>query len=179
MALLFIALCGCEGVSLSKQTITIKMLGTFEEPSVTPAGGFDPISQTYKLTGVSLTNADGSTEDLLADAPEQNKFFRIINRTQIIFSKEVSTAQIGQTYSSLNVTFDPAVTAISKYNANQGFVLEPATFAYDTSVSIEKGKSLIFTVKVKWKNTVTRDDTVDPPTETMEVPELVVSADGV
>lgn len=163
----------CAEVDLDGQYIRIKMIGVLEKPG-DATGGFEPISQTYKFTKLTLTLQNGNTEVF---EPGKETKVRISNRLQEVYKKAIISEQIGRVYDSAEITFDPAITGISKYEDKHSLSLDNPIANFNSGFAISKGKSLTFVVKVKWKGTITRDESSSPPKETMSQPSLEISID--
>ena len=149
--------------------LEIDMHAIYEEPSAGVSGGFEPISQTYTIKAIYRTIEDGEEEDIYSgDA----KLLKIIDREQLIFSKAIKSSEVGTKYSKLRVLIDPIVISNSRYTSDQHLTLNVESIEGDTGYTVGKGKSVRYTLKVLWKNTVTRDTSASPPVDSTENPEL-------
>lgn len=141
----------CCQTDFAKQTLSIKMLGVFEEPlylsgteSCNDAtsdenGWFEPLNQSYTLLRISVnySNPDtGQTEDLtLFDGDPED--YRITYRTQRIFKKELSESAlgvdlVGKTVNFIRVTFSTSIVGQSKYEVDHNISLGSGPLDEDT-----------------------------------------------
>lgn len=149
------------------EKLTIAMLGTYEEPAGV-TGNADPKFVNVTFTDASLTKASGTIVDLFDGEPTA---FRIINRPQIIHEVDMS-AYVDETLSTITVTFDATVTAGGKIEAAMESTLLATTVSSDSALTVEAAIQKRLEIHLQWKNTVTLDETVDPPTEALGMPGL-------
>lgn len=163
-----LAAAGCGNTSLEfDQQLDVVMYGAFIAPA-DATGNAEPRSITFELSSVSLVNADDTltTFDLSALTTTS---FRISSYSQKILSQDLADYD-GQTFSGIEITFAPAITAVGKYEAALASTLATPTIRHTEEFTVETAKSKRLEVKVEWKNTITRDEEVDPPTETISAP---------
>ncbi len=159
---------GC-GVSFdSAQSLTIRMLGVLVAPDGA-AGAFEPTAQAYTLEGVFLSPdpVSGEALSLYTGDPEE---FTIIDRAQVLFKRDIDATWVGESFEHLVVRFAPSVTGQSKYASDVSLTLTDPDVSSAGTFVVEQGQGLEVTVNVQWKNTVTRDESTSPSTETMELP---------
>lgn len=169
--ILFFSLSACSSALDTTSFLTIKMLGNLEAPA-DAEGTNDPRWQGYTLEGVYLIPETGDALSLYSDAPHE---YKIINRSQIIYKKEVDSDWLDVNFSALTVQFDQTVTGGGKYSDSHELTLETGSISYSTPFTFKKGQGLTAVINVNWKNTMTRNEEVDPPTESMALPEFDVS----
>ena len=156
---------------LSKAYLSIKMLGVYESPATAFENGYEPIYHVYTLKDVTLTTSDGESRSVLEkDWPTE---YRIVNRSQIIFQKELLSTDVGTVYHSISISFDKSVKGASKYKSDHTFELSTSEISYSSPFTVEKAQGLTFVIKVKWKSTVSRNEEVQ--TDTMVKPEFEIS----
>ena len=120
---------GCLDQTLENESINIKMISVFEEPSYVKSDTcntewFEPHSIEFTLKNVILTYLDtAQTQHTLSllDESDINATFKITNRLQKIVSKEITTNElgvdlIGSTIQSIKVIFSNQITSSSKYS---------------------------------------------------------------
>ncbi|MEZ4743392.1 MAG: hypothetical protein R3B45_13260 [Bdellovibrionota bacterium] len=138
--------------------LNVKMLATLIAPE-SATGSFDPVSQKYTLEGIYLSPDPTTGEEIeLFDADP--KEFTIIERSQIIFSKEIDSNWVGENFDKLTIRFNSEVTGTSKFTDDHSFTLSDDASTdvnYETSFQVEKGQGLEAIIKVQWKNTVVQD----------------------
>lgn len=161
--------CGSTDLALTEK-LTVVMYGVFETPA-DATGNVEPRSQTYTLNDVSLISADGTLTSVFAETAP--KAVKIINRSQIIEEASL-TDYVDLTYSGVRLTFDAAIVGAGKIEAEMATTLPASTIDYVAALTITSAKDLRLVVKVQWKNTVTRDEVADPPTEVMSAPTFAV-----
>lgn len=159
-------LVGCGQTLSTDETLTVVMYGVFESPA-DATGNVEPRSQSYSLTGVSLLNADGTATSVMTETDP--KSLKIINRAQIIEEASLH-AYVGTTFTGIRVTFAEALTGAGKYEPAMATTLTTTDLDLVETVAVESASTFRLKVKVQWKNTVTRDETVTPPTEEMTAP---------
>ena len=136
------ALLICCQTDFARQTISIKMLGVFEEPAYLSGnescndatadsnGWFEPLNQSYTLLRISLNYTDPDTAQssdlvLFEDDPQE---YRITYRTQRIFKKELSESSlgvdlVGKTINSLRISFSSGIVGQSKHEEDHSISL--------------------------------------------------------
>ncbi len=172
-SLALLALAACAGdTDLGSYYITVKMLGVFESPAAA-TGSFEPISQNYNITDIVLVEAD-DTETSILDASAEKEFV-IIDRSQIIAKKAIAAANVDKAYNGFRVYFDSVVTGTSKLKSDHEITIDTTSVGYG-SFTMPKGSDVTFTVRIKWKGTVIRDESAG--TDTMEIPQFEMKASG-
>ncbi len=141
------------------QKLKIEMYGVSQEPS-TPTGDDTPKTQTYVLSGVSLTSETGSETTVLYSG-EDPKESQIANRPQLIYFQDITDYK-GTTFSGLTVSFSAEVTGVSKNASDHIFYLTDTDKIYSTAFTVETGKDIVVYVKVKWLNTVSGTTMSEP-----------------
>ena len=203
LALHFASLSGCDQTDFTSQFLDVKMLTVLEEPSY--AGGsvacnndwFEPYSINFSLKNVILTIVDPSNGairmiDLYDEAPES---FRITNRIQKVFSKEISETSLGldltgKVIVGFKITFDEQITARTKFSESIGssLGLSPAggedicsytelgscdaedlngecSIVFSDPTDVIKGQGYSFVITVQIKRTILRNTAAEPPQE--------------
>ncbi|MFK7872373.1 MAG: hypothetical protein AB8C84_04275 [Oligoflexales bacterium] len=163
--------------------LTVNMQGNFVSPAGA-SGGFEPISHTYELQKIILTQTDGTEVDLY---DQDAKEFTIINRPLKIFEYTIEEAWTGLTMQNLTLQFKSTVAAQSLYEEKHSLSL-PSQFPLEDQPSyssitqlsygsfpVEIGKSLSFVAYANWKSTVSRDESGTTPVDTMENPVLSIT----
>jgi hypothetical protein len=159
---------GCGGAASLKtdETLAVVMYGTFIAP-VDATGNAEPRSQTYTLKDVAVMTDDGAVTSVMTE--KEPVTLKIVNRSQIIESASLHDF-VDKTLTGVRVTFDTAITGAGKYEPEMAVALASADAELLQGIDIDTGKNVRLNIKVQWKNTVTRDDTADPPTESMTAP---------
>jgi hypothetical protein len=144
------------------------MVGVFER---TPdgVGNAEPKRVVFTLEGVDFIKDDGTTLDLWEGA--ESTTHRVISRPQIVFEKTISD-YAGTTFTGLRLTFDGSITGAGKYESELAATLPDTTPEFIQTLKVEKGQEMAVTVNIQWKNTITRDSSASPPTETMTPPSI-------
>jgi hypothetical protein len=160
--------CGQTEIDLEEKLV-VAMYGVFVAPA-DAAGNAEPKYQSYTLTGVGFTAADGTVVDLFEDAePVQ---LRIIDRSQIIFETVIHD-HVDTAFASASVTFEPTV-GVGGAGDELTTTLPSPTLTLTEAFTVEKAKSRRLELKVQWKNTITRDAD-DPSLETVTPPTFAVA----
>jgi len=159
--------CGQTSLDLT-ETLAVGMLGVFEAPQDAEGNG-EPRSMSFTLQGVKITDADGVDTSLFEGEPVE---FSIINRSQIIAEADVSE-HVGETFSSITVTFAPSVGVKGKIDENLEVTIANPELQYVDSIAFETAKKARLNIKVQWKNIITRDEeakteSVTPPAFSLE-----------
>jgi hypothetical protein len=158
---IFLSLLGC-GASLTdatKQTLTIEMLGAHK--SKTGADGTsNPQWQVYTLTGVSFLSADATETSTLSEDGLENEF-KIIDRAQIIFKKDIKDL-VDKEFSAVTVNFDEEVTGGSAASDSMSFVMTNPDLVLTKEFAVTSGRSLTLTISVNWKNSVEGEEMSEP-----------------
>jgi hypothetical protein len=165
LSLAALGLGGCSTELDIKESLTVAMLGVFDAPA-DATGNADPRAQTYTLEDVGLVAADGTVTDIYDADPLE---VRIVNRPQIIHEAELGDYK-DLTYAGIRVQFSAAVVGIGKIEDELPITLADPVIVYAQAFTVEKGIAQRLEVRVQWKNTITRDEAADPPTETMVAP---------
>jgi hypothetical protein len=152
---------GC-GSLVEDQVLDIEMYGVAKTPTGA-IGDDDPEFQEYRLLQVSFVNADGATFTTLFNN-EDERTFRIIDRPQIIFSKDISELE-GQSYAGLQVVFDPGVTGGDQKRPELSFTMSQPSQQLNEALTIEKAKSLEVQIKLNWANTLSEAGMSEPTLE--------------
>jgi hypothetical protein len=165
-----LAVQGCSSQSLTptNELLKVAMVGVFER---TPdgVGNAEPKRILFTLKGLEFLNDDGTATDLWDGADETT--YRVISRPQIVFEKKISD-YVGTTFMGLRITFDETVKGAGKYQSDLDASLADPRPKFIQSLRVEKGQEMVITVNIQWKDTITRDSSVSPPTETMTPPSL-------
>ncbi len=172
---ILLLLASCEQSLDTAQYLRVRMIGVLTAPEAA-TGSYDPISQTYELEGVFLTPETGDSLSLYTE-PEA-KEVKIINRSQIIFETKVTEDYVGTNFSALAVRFSSTVLGASRYEEEHNLEMEDTDIIYSETFTFETGRGVSAVIDVNWKNTVTRDETTEPPTETMEVPTYTMTIES-
>ncbi|MBI2601449.1 MAG: hypothetical protein HYW48_00185 [Deltaproteobacteria bacterium] len=169
---LFLLLSGlllsCQGVTLNVFFLDVKMLGVSETPEGA-GGSADPISESFTVQKITALDDEKKEYVLL----EEEKEVKIVNRTLLIFQKEVPSEFKGKTFTQFKVTFSTAAKATSRFTQDADLTLDLTEASYDDTFSVASGHGLTFVIKVKWKNTVTRDE--DAETDQISSPAFEIS----
>ena len=208
LAMAYANLSGCDQTSLTTQFLDVKMITVLEEP--TYAGGpitcndewFEPYSVNLTLKNVVMRIVDPSNGavrmiDLYEDEPVS---FRITNRIQKVFSKEISEISLslditGKIISEFRVTFAEEVSARTKYteSISTNLGLEPVggedvcsytelgtcdsedltgecSIIFTDPTDVIKGQGYSFVIKVQLKRTILRNTAIEPQQEIKFIP---------
>lgn len=163
----FTSACSVDDALDYSEKLTIAMVGAYEQPEGAQ-GQVDPKFINVTFHDASLIKDDGTLVDLYAGDPVS---LRIINRPQIVQVVDMS-AYAKKTLSGLTVSFDPSITAESKSGATLSSSLITETVTATEPLTVEKASQKRLTIRLLWKNTITFDDTVDPPIEILGHPGL-------
>lgn len=172
---------GCLDDNLTAQYLDIKMKGVFalsqsdinyDDSEVR----VEPISQTYTLKDVILIDEQGVEYDLFTDEAEE---YRISNRKQRIFRKQLDNSFLNVVFSEARVTFSNQIKGVSKFKTNHSIEIsadagDDYVVTYSKNFSISAGQRLILNIDIKWKKTVLRQGGNGKFTETMDSPGLTV-----
>lgn len=149
---------GCGVSTTVEQILNIEMYGTNASPS-NAQGEFDPLWQEYVLTSVVFV--DENTNQVVVYNGGSSQKVRIVNRSQIIYTKDIETYN-GTTFSSCSIAFNPQITGAYGDKEDYTFTLTTPTLTLDDSFTVETGKGLNMYIKIKWKNTVTETQMYEP-----------------
>ena len=144
-------LTNCSTSVDTSQNFIVQMFGTSQTPDGA-AGDKSPISQNYTLTGINLTGEDGSSVTTLFSG-ETTTERKIVNRPQIIFSKDIETLK-NTTFSSLTLSFSPTITGTSANSQDHTFTMQSPDVTLTQALTVEEGEDVLVYLKVQWKNTV-------------------------
>lgn len=160
--------CGSQSLTATTELLKVSMVGVFER---TPdgVGNAEPKRILFTLKGLEFLNDDGTTVDLWEGEDETT--YRVISRPQIVFEKKISD-YVGTTFVGLRLTFDDTIKGAGKYESDLDASLADPRPKFIQSLKVEKGQEMSITVNVQWKDTITRDSSLSPPTETMTPPSL-------
>lgn len=150
-------LSGCGGFS-TDQLLSVEMYGVGKSPA-TATGTRDPKFQTYQLLKVDLISEDGTTPTNLFDG-EEEKIFRIVDREQLIFTKEISDLE-DNSYGSIQLTFAPEVTG-GEGDGALSFTLSNPVLSLTQAFAVEKAKDLTLQIKINWANTLSDEAMTEP-----------------
>lgn len=140
----------------------VKVQGVFESPS--DAGGeYEPLSATYTVESI-VVERNGETLNWGNDTAT---VYRVASRPQMIASHKLDTAEQQLTYDRVVVTLGNDVVIKTRYDEFTQ-TLTDTTVTYDQAFTIAKSTDVVFLLKIKWRNIVTRDGTTD----TVSRPEL-------
>jgi hypothetical protein len=153
------------------------MLGTLVAPEGTE-GNRDPVWQEYTLEGIFLSPDPAST-DALSLYSDDPKAFKIIDRPQVIYKREIDATWVDEKFDSIVVHFSPTVMAAGLYADDYSIELPDGDVKFTDGFTVEKGQGILATINVQWKNTILRDEASDPPSESIIAPtfEIVISLD--
>jgi len=164
--------CG-ESTSLDvPEKLEVVMLGSFTAPA-DAAGNAEPRHQTYTLVDVAATAADGTIIDLYE---EDAKELKIINRSQIIHEADLAD-YVDTAFTQISVQFDPTVKGLGKIEEELTVTLPAPTLTLLEGFTVDSAAVLRLTIEAQWKNTITRDEELDPP-EVMSAPTFVLELKG-
>lgn len=169
--LILLQSCSTED-NLTDLFIEVKMLGVFKE-AASSTGEFEPISQTYTLTDVVMTDPNGETYQVFEET--QPVTIRINKFTQLLLKVPMKTEWEKQTFSSIVFTFDSEVLGVSKLEKNHTLTLESEQVSYTTQFETSAGQGLEFIIGVNWQGTVNRDESTS--VDTMTLPDFEISVD--
>lgn len=165
-SLLMVTACGnLSDLSETKPMLKLSIFGVNESPD-TAEGNSTPRFYELSLQGLNLRTTDGET---ISFAPEQTETYRVINRPQIIYEKDI-TEYAGTEFDRLTVLLDPEVTVGGKFASDHALTLSDSTISYEQSFSAKKSSDLEFGVKIQWMNTLTEGDS----SETVAIPSFEV-----
>lgn len=159
--------CGADTSLTFEEKLVIGMVGDFTAPDGA-TGNAEPRNVTMTLNSVTLTSETAGEIDFFTEEATE---FMIASRSQILFEESLSD-YVDDTITSVNISFAVAGTAKGKYEDELAFVLENPVAVYAQPFTVNTGKLRRINVLLQWRNIVTRDETVDPPTETITPPSL-------
>lgn len=168
--LLSILSLSCQDLTYNVFFLDVKMLGVAEAPDGA-MGNVDPISETFTLKKIVALDDEEQEHSLL----DEEKEVKIINRTLLVLHKEMPSEFEGKTFSQFKVEFSTKLSATSRFKQDAELNLESGVVAFDEAFSVGRGHGLTFVIKVKWKNTVTRNEEADPKTDELTAPQLEIS----
>ena len=119
-------LLSCQGLTLNVFFLDVKMLGVSEAPEGA-AGNADAISETFTVQKITAIDDDAIEYVLL----EEEKEVKIVNRTLLIFQKEIPSQFEGKTFTQFKVTFSAAVKATSRFTQDADLTLGIAEASYE------------------------------------------------
>ena len=151
-------LVGCGAVT-SDQLLSIDMYGVSKSPA-SATGDQDPKFQKYQLLSVAWLSQDGLTTTTLFDNEEES-IFRIVDRSQIIFSKKISE-EVGNSFGSIQLTFAGTVEGGVVVDEASTFTLSNPKLELVQAFEVEKAKNLNLTIKVNWGNTYSEAGMTEP-----------------
>ena len=163
----------CSDLVKNTKYLTVRVVGVPVAPEGA-TGSYDPIWQEYTMEGVYLSpdpDADGELSLYSGDPTA----FKVIDRPQIIYKREIPSGWVGEKFDSLFVRFSTSVTAAGKYADDYKLELLESDIGNAEGFTVEKGQGIAATINIQWKNTVTRDDASVPPIEDWIVPTFDVS----
>ncbi len=149
---------GCGSV-LSDQQISIEMYGVSKAPA-SAVGDRDPHFLSYQLLAVNLTSEDGTTTTTLFDN-EEDRIYRIVDRSQIIYSKKI-TDLVGNSYASLKMTFAPLVEGGERGGEELSFTMSNPELLLAQPFAVSTAKDLSFLIKIDWGNTLSDEALTEP-----------------
>lgn len=157
--------CGDVGFN---QKFRIDVEAVAESPD-DASGNASPLFATMTVESATLVGEDGDTMTMLATKKE----LVVINRPQKIVETDIEKDMNGKTYTSLVVTVSPKVIAESRF-AVRTLTLPQTELNYTTPLTISKGRDVEFALQLLWQNTVTRDESQDPVSDTISAPSLKI-----
>lgn len=164
-----VSACGQSTTLDLTEKLSVAMQGTFEAPP-SAAGNAEPKAVTFQITGLTMTRADGTIDDIFQDETEP-KEVRIINRPQIVYEPKVHDF-VDVAYTKLTLSLAATAEAKGKYEDAMSVTLAQPTADFVDTFTVAKAKSMRLDVSVQWKNTVTRDD--DAKSEVMSSPTFLL-----
>jgi hypothetical protein len=153
---------GCSRSALdnvTKQILNVEMYAALEIP-VGATGSSYPDWQRYTLTSVAFLNSDDDEALVLFDGSTPQTF-RIIDREQIIYSREISDYK-GESYRGLVITFDPTIVGSSGGKDDYSCTLADPVLVKLQDFTIEEGKGMTIKIKTKWRNTISAEGMTPP-----------------
>ncbi len=160
--LLFITLSsglmGCGSVT-SDQLLSIDMYGVSKSPA-SATGDQDPKFQKYQLLNVAWLSQDSLSTTTLFDN-EEERIFRIVDRSQIIFSKKISE-EVGNSFGSIQLTFAATVEGGVVPDEATSFTLSNPKLELVQAFEVEKAKNINLTIKINWGNTYSEAGMTEP-----------------
>lgn len=159
--------CGSDPTKVDfTEKLVISMNSVFEEPAGV-TGNNEPKNMTFTMTGLSVTDNEGTATDLFDDADPV--VAKIISRSQIIFEGEIADLE-GSTISSITVTLAAAGVATSPGDEELAFTLAVPTVVHNEEWAVGVSKSFRLKLLVQWKNIVTVDE--DSGAESIQAPTI-------
>ncbi|SMF76232.1 hypothetical protein [Pseudobacteriovorax antillogorgiicola] len=156
--LMSLTLAGC-GFD-TDQFINIEMYGVYTSPT-DAAGDTTPQSLEVELTSVALLNASGNEQTVLYSGDPVE--LTVVDRSQLIYQKDLADYQ-DSTFIQTIVTFNTSYIANVKDLDPVTDELSTGTVVSEDSFVVETGKSVTFSLKVSWQNTVLGTEVVTDPT---------------
>lgn len=160
LAIYVLVVLGCGASLDTTETFEVQIMGTNVTPSNGASGDKSPLSQDYILTGVSLLSEDGSETTILFSGETLSRT-RVVNRPQRIFTKDI-TAQRGNSYSAITLSFSASITGISKESEDHSFTMANSDITLTTPFETKLGEDILVLCKIKWKNTISGATMTEP-----------------
>lgn len=154
--------CGSDTEVDFSESLTIVMLGTFEE-TAGASGNAEPRYVDVTFTDATVAKGDGSIVDLFDLEPVA---YRILDRPQKLLEVDMSD-YVDTTLSAITLSFGATVKAMGKSKTELSGTFAATTVMTEEGLLVEKAVKKRLEIHVRWKNAITRDDTTDPPTETL------------
>lgn len=119
------------------------------------------------MEAITLTGTDGSVLDIFQKTTPLE--VRILERSQIIHEAKMAD-YAKKTFASISVRFSSAIEGVGKTGSVLKATLPTPTASLSQTITIEAAKTQRLNIRVQWKNTIRRDETLDPPVEIMNPP---------
>jgi len=163
--------CSTESVLNDKSILKIRMFGSLEAPTGAE-GTASPVSQTYVLSGVTLTKSDGSGDVELFEGDPLT--LRVVTRPQLIYTYEDLGDYVTDkvTFSKITVKFDPQVLVATKETDEISLDLESGDLSLTEDFTPEDSTEHTLNLKVAWGKTVT---TQEDGSETVASPAITLT----
>lgn len=136
------------------------MAGFDDEPSVKPSGDSNPHWLKYTINGISLINSDTSETTVVYDGIDPKEAI-IINRPQIIFSKDISDLN-GNSYTQATFSFTEELKGQTSESRDFTISMASTILSHTEAITVEEGRGLTFDIRLKWKNTVSATTEQEP-----------------
>jgi len=149
---------GCGDLT-TEQLLSVEMYGVSKSPDGA-TGTRDPKYQSYELLKVDFVSEDGATTTNLFDG-EEEQIFRIVDREQLIYSKKIEEL-VGNTYSSVLLTFAPEVSGGESEDEALTFTLSNPILTLAQPFAVEKAKSKTLQIRINWGYTLSDEAMTEP-----------------
>lgn len=154
------------------QMLDLVVFGVYKAPEGA-GGNFSPKFYEMTVQQISLHGVDGET--IIFEPGRSGKDLRIIDRPQIVYSKDISDYE-KMSFISATVVFDADVVVGGKYQSDYPLSLTSNSVSTTEPFTIGKSQGLRMTTKIEWRNTIVRDEQAEM--ESISQPRLVLKTES-